>query len=261
MILEDFHIHTTFCDGSDSPEEILRAAIFLGMKKIGFSCHNYTYFDESYCIKKDKIKDYMAEVRFLTEKYRDKIEVFCGTETDYYSDESTEGFDYVIGSVHYLKKNGSFFELDNSQDEFMCLAESCYDGDYFKLCEDYYKNVGDLICKTNADIIGHFDLVTKFNEGNILFDTSNARYLNAAKNAADSLLKYNVPFEINTGAVSRGYKTEAYPENTLLKYILESGGKVILSSDSHSADALCNHFEKYEKIVEDMGFKVHRIRR
>ena len=130
MILEDFHIHTTFCDGSDSPEEILRAAIFLGMKRIGFSCHNYTYFDESYCIKKDKIKDYKAEIRFLAEKYRDKIEVFCGTETDYYSDESTEDFDYVIGSVHYLKKNGSFFELDNSRDEFMCLAESvCWSRD------------------------------------------------------------------------------------------------------------------------------------
>ena len=39
MILEDFHMHTTFCDGVNTPEEMVQAAIRLGMKRIGFSAH------------------------------------------------------------------------------------------------------------------------------------------------------------------------------------------------------------------------------
>ena len=39
MILEDFHIHTTFCDGASTPEEMVQAAIALGLKRLGFSGH------------------------------------------------------------------------------------------------------------------------------------------------------------------------------------------------------------------------------
>ena len=52
MILEDFHVHTSYCDGKNTPEELVRAAIGLNMKKIGLVHHSYTAFDESYCIKK-----------------------------------------------------------------------------------------------------------------------------------------------------------------------------------------------------------------
>ena len=254
MILEDFHIHTNYCDGKNSPEEIVRAAIELGMKRMGFSCHSYTDFDESYCIKKEKIAEYRAEIRDLAKRYKDKIEILCGVEQDYYSNEPTDVFDYVIASVHYVNKNGKFFEIDGSEKDFIKLAEEQYGGDYMALCEGYFENVGDVIKKTKGDIIGHFDLVTKFNEGNRLFNTSDKRYVSVAKQAIDKLLAYNKPFEINTGAISRGYRSEAYPENGLLKYIFENGGRVILSSDSHSVDSLLGQFEVYEKIAKEIGF-------
>lgn len=256
MILEDLHVHTTYCDGQNSPEEMVRAAIFLGMKKIGFSCHLYTDFDESYCIKKESIETYKKEIAELKLKYKDKIKVLCGTEKDFYSKEPTEDFDYVIGSVHYVKKDEKFFPLDICEEEFKELVKTKYNGDFFELCEDYYKNMENLIQKTNADIIGHFDLITKFNEKGKLFDTKNIRYVNAAKKAVKTLIPFGVPFEINTGAISRGYRSEAYPENQILRYILENGGRVILSSDSHSADTLCNDFDKYENLVKEIGFKI-----
>lgn len=250
MILQDFHIHTSYCDGKNSPEEMVCAAIELGMTKMGFSCHSYTDFDESYCIKKQQIAEYQKEIRSLAKKYKNKLEIFCGVEQDYFSNESIQGFDYVIGSVHYLKKNNNFYEIDGSCDEFVSLASKEYNGDYFALCEDYFKLVGEVVSKTNADIIGHFDLVTKFNEGNKLFDTTDERYMKAAKQAVDRLLKYDKLFEINTGAISRGYRSKAYPEENILEYICEKGGQLILSSDSHSVADLCGHFDEYEKFLK-----------
>ena len=65
--------------------------------------------------------------------------------------------------------------------------------------------------QTGADIIGHFDLVTKFNELGGYLDLSDPRYVRAWKAAVDALLSYDRPFEINTGAISRGYRTTPYP--------------------------------------------------
>ena len=50
----DFHIHSTFCDGKDSPEDIIKVAIDKGLEAIGFSSHSYNPFDDgNYMNEKD----------------------------------------------------------------------------------------------------------------------------------------------------------------------------------------------------------------
>ena len=259
MILNDYHIHTNFCDGKNSSEEMVWAGIEKGLKKMGFTCHSYIWFDDTYCIKKDKIEDYKNEIHSLAEKYREKIEIICGVEQDYYSEESTDGYDLVIGSVHFVKKNDKYYEVDASREDFINSVNTAYDGDFYGFCEDYFETVGNVYKKTKAHIIGHFDLVTKFNEGDCLFDTSHPRYVSAWKKAVDKLLKTPAIFEINTGAISRGYRTEAYPSNEILEYIRQGGGKVILTSDSHNTKSLCQSFDVYEKKALEMGFKLSEI--
>ncbi len=249
MIYQDLHTHTSFCDGKNTPEEMVLAAINKGMDKIGLVCHSYTSFDQSYCIKKEQVEDFQTEVKRLAEKYKDKIAVLCGVEQDYFSDFSTDGFDYVIGSVHYVKKDGRYLDLDLSEESFIETVKKYYNGSYIELCEDYFRLAGDIAAKTNADIIGHLDLVTKFNEGDKLFATSDEWYIKAAKNAIDKLLPYNKPFEVNTGAVSRGYRLQPYPSKTLIDYIKEKGGKLIISGDSHSTDSIAAHYEKFLNLI------------
>ncbi len=255
MILEDFHIHTTYCDGKNSAEEMVRAAIDLNMTRLGFSVHSYIAYDEDYCIAKERTSEYVAEIRALAEKFKDKIEILCGVEQDYFSIEPTDGFDYVIGSTHAVKKGDEYIEVDNTAEILADAANRLYGGDFIALAEDYFNTHADVVRKTNADIIGHFDLITKFNQDKRLFDTDDPRYVAAAKAALDKLLTYGKPFEINTGAISRGYRKEAYPEEWQLRYIAENGGRVILSSDSHSTETLCYKFEECERIARDMGFR------
>ena len=91
MILCDRHMHTTFCDGKAEAEEYVISAIDKGLKKIGFSVHSYVPFDLECCIAKERIPEYRARIAELKKKYADKIEILCGVEQDYYSEESTDG--------------------------------------------------------------------------------------------------------------------------------------------------------------------------
>ncbi len=249
MILKDLHVHTTFSDGKNTPEEIVEYAISKGLKTIGFSDHSYTFFDESYCVSKENIEKYIFEVLRLKEKYKNKIEILLGIEQDYFSKEPTDRFEYVIGSVHYLKFGNEYVPVDLNSNELVYASEKYFGGDIIALAENYYETVASVIEKTNADIIGHFDLITKFNENNALFDENDERYICAYKKAVDKLIITGKPFEINTGAISRGYRTMPYPSMQIYEYIKSKGGKFILSSDSHSKDSLCFNFEKFEDLV------------
>ena len=127
----------------------------------------------------------------------------------------------------------------------MAGVKKHFDGDIYAFCERYYAMVSEIIERTDADIIGHFDLVSKFNENGELFDSNHPRYVAAYQAAVDKLIKYNKPFEINTGAISRGYRVTPYPSVPIKKYIEEKGGSFVLSSDSHQKETICFKFDEF----------------
>ena len=249
MLKSDLHIHSTFSDGAHTPEEIILSAIENGLETVGFSDHSYTRFDQSYCIKKESIDEYINTINSLKEKYRDKINVLLGIEQDFYSDESTDAYDYIIGSVHYIKTDNEYISVDETAKIIIDATNKYFNGNIYDLIEKYFETVADVVDKTNADIIGHFDLISKFNEQTKLFDETDERYINAYKKACDKLLAYDKPFEINTGAISRGYKTSPYPHKDIYEYLKSKGAKFILSSDSHSKYNLCYKFSEFQNML------------
>jgi histidinol-phosphatase (PHP family) len=250
MIFSDLHAHTTFCDGKNTPEEMVLAAIERGLKEIGLCVHSYTDFDNSYCIPKNRVEEFQKEMARLKVKYADKIKVLCGLEVDYYTTSQTDGYDYKLGSLHYFKIGDKFYSLDISIPGFIEMVQKEFGGDYLAVCEEYYRLLADVPRKTECDVIAHIDLITKFNEGNKLFDTSDPRYVKAYRECVDKLVTYGKPFEINTGAISRGYRTMPYPASDVLAYIKEKGGKMIISSDSHSKENIAFLFDKYAPLVD-----------
>ena len=105
------------------------------------------------------------------------------------------------------------------------------------------------MAELKPDIVGHIDLITKFIEQDALFDPNHPRYLAAAYRAVDALLPTGALFEINTGALSRGYRTTPYPAEPILAYIRERGGRVILTGDTHRAENLCYRFDEWNKLL------------
>lgn len=245
---KNFHTHTTFCDGKNTAEENVLAAISAGLSAIGFSGHSYTGFDESYCMKKEAVSEYIKEIHRLKDKYKDRINVYCGIEEDVFSDSSRENFDYIIGAVHYVKHGDKFIPVDNTKEIFISDTNKFFNGSFLAFAEAYFETVKLLTKRSKIDFIAHFDLISKFNERDCLFSSNDERYIRAWQSAADELITLNIPFEINTGAVARGLRTSPYPSPEIAEYISKKGGKFILSSDCHDKDMLNFYFDKaYEK--------------
>jgi histidinol-phosphatase (PHP family) len=212
-------------------------------------------FDSSWCMTVEDTENYKREITALKEKYKDKIKIYMGIEQDYYSCLDTDDYDYVLGSVHYVYKDGEYLPVDLSFDATNEFVDKHYGGDMYAYCEDYYKLVKDLYNKTMCDIIGHVDLCTKFNEGCRQFDTSNERYVKCATEAVAELLKTPAIFEVNTGAISRGYRTESYPEGFLLKMIGEAGKKFVINSDTHSTSTIDFLLKEEANKLDKLGYK------
>ena len=256
-VKSDYHVHTTYCDGKSTPEEIINEAIKTGIEKLGFSGHSYVDFDNSgYCMTPQNTPDYINEIYALKNKYASQIKIYCGTEQDYFSKMPVDKYEYVIGSVHYVLKEGVYIPVDGDPDLLLSNVNEFYNGDFYAFAEDYYKLVADVVNKLKPNIIGHFDLITKFNEREKFFDENSPRYLEYAFTALDELLKSNIPIEINTGAISRGWRKTPYPLTAILKRIADKHGRVILSSDSHHYSTLRFDFDECEKLVDELNLNL-----
>ncbi|MGI6279772.1 MAG: histidinol-phosphatase [Acutalibacteraceae bacterium] len=251
-MLTNLHSHTLFCDGADSPQDLVMAAIEKGFSSFGFSGHGYTDFDLSYCMK--DTDGYINTVNSLKEKYKGKIQIYLGVEEEAFSPlNCRQQFDYIIGSCHYIKQAGKYYPVDLSY-EALCECIAAFDGDPLKAAERYYAAFCDYLLAKKPDIIGHFDLLTKFDEKNDPLFSNNDEYFKIAEKYLSYALKTEAFFEVNTGAMSRGYKSTPYPDEKLLFILKKRGGKVVLSSDAHSADTIDFGFKEARKMLKNIGF-------
>ncbi len=248
-MLYNFHTHTTYCDGKSTAEEMVQKAIELGLSELGFSGHSYTEFDLEPCMTREGTELYKKEINALKEKHKDKIKILLGIEYDYHSDEPTENYDYILGSVHYLYKNGEYACIDYSREKQIETVNKYYNGDFYAYIEDYYKTVAELYNKTKCDIIGHFDLIKKYNGDGSLFDINHPRYIAAWKAAADAIIKTPAVIEVNTGGMARGHISEPYPSKEIIEYFKKNGKKVIYSSDCHNKDFLLFGYDEIKGIL------------
>ena len=253
-MLANFHTHTSFCDGENTPEEMVKSAIDKGFLVLGFSGHSYTEFEYRACMH--DTSGYIDEIKRLKEKYKDKIQIYLGIEEDAFTRVRREDFDYLIGSCHFFCEEGKYYSIDFDHEHFKTCLD-VFKGDIIKLSRRYYENFCTYIKKRKPDIIGHFDLITKFDEIDTPMFLCNKEYNKLAESYLKEALKSECIFEINTGAISRGYRTCPYPSQNLLYILKENDAKIILSSDSHAVDTLDCKFEETKKKLLDIGFK-HR---
>ncbi len=258
MIKTNFHTHSTFCDGKDTPEQMVLAAIDKGFSALGFSGHSYFFLDDDISMNIQTQRAYREELLRLKEKYKDTIDIYIGIEQDSFSSPLAFSYDYVIASVHSVEKNGVFCQVDYSLDRMKENLEKQWGGDQELYAEDYFLEVSRLLEKVpEADVIGHIDLVTKYDE--ILSVTRSPRYFKAAERAVVQLAKYGKPFEINTGAIARGMRTTPYPSPEILSMIRKAGGRIMISSDCHNKDFLDCGFDLAISLARSCGFDSHVI--
>lgn len=265
MHLTNLHTHTVYCDGKCKTEEMIQSAINSNFQSIGISTHGPVPFVTDWNIQVPNIEKYIDEVNMLKEKYKDEIDIFLGMELDYipgigfseHIQSLIKRLDYYIGSVHYLGKfsNGQMWTVDYNMEELLIGIQEGFSGNVRNAIEAYYSLIAEMAEKYQPPVIGHIDLIKKNNKNNLLFDEKEDWYKVAVERCLDVIKNTSSIIEINTGGMARGYTTEQYPSNLILKMIKEKNIKVIINSDAHTADGIHFKFNEMYNLLKELRIK------
>ena len=250
----NIHSHTTYADGRNTAGEMVQAALALGFHTLGFSEHGHVEYDDC-SMSPEQEPAYRAEVLRLRADYAGRIAIPLGYEHDWLAPAPDYPYDFVIESVHYLRPHGEYFGVDNTRAILEDAIRRHYGGDPYAMCRDYFRTVCESCEGSAADVLGHIELVMKFNVRRDLFDDADPRYLGPALEAADCAARSGKLVEINTGAIARGYRTQPYPGVAMLRRLHEAGARVMISSDCHDARYLDCGFADAAELARSCGFE------
>ena len=260
MTKTNYHTHTTWCDGKGTPRQMADAAVEKGFAALGFSSHAMLPEDDTdWVLTPAKAPHYAAEIRALAGEFSDRIRILCGVEADYVpngAEPSRAAYaaispDYIIGSIHFVAApDCARVPVDHSPE---LLAEGIRDhfgGRPEAFVRAYFAQERDMVAKFDFDILGHADLVRKFNLKHPYFDEHAAWYREEVEATAAAIVASGKIVEVNTGAISRGWLDDAYPSAEFRAILRRQGVRFVLSSDAHAADAIDCAFDRFGTVEE-----------
>ncbi len=262
MTKSNCHTHTVYCDGKNTVKEMIESAVDKKFCSLGFSGHSPMNFNNEWAMNKEKLNSYISEIKNLKAEFKDRIDVLCGIELDAdFCDVNLSEFDYVIGSMHQFRDGEKDYPIDLSANDLQSTVELLFSGSWLEMCKEYFLKLSEFICAVKPDVVGHFDLVTKYNEQGRFFDESDPAYQKFALDAVDKILSCvnGIIFEVNTGAMYRVGKSNPYPAPFIMKHLKDKSTKITITSDSHCTDSLDFAFDEAIEYCKSFGFEKSSI--
>ena len=247
--MDNYHIHSDFCDGKDSVEAMADAAFRAGFDRIGFTSHAPLAYPDDWTMPIDRVEDYIQAVGAAGMKYTGQMSVYTGLEVDYYpwrrgiSDEVRgilPSLDYWIGSIHCLGlfDDGEVGYVDLDACHFARCIDEIFGGDSRAAVTTYYRGIAEMALREKPDIVGHLDIIKKNNGGNRFFDPESAWYRDLWHEALDAVKASGSVIELNTGGVCRYGARCLYPAIKILSEAAAMGIPITVTGDSHSAETI-----------------------
>ncbi len=262
----NYHMHTTFCDGKNTPEEMVKEALARGFTTIGFSSHSMYPFSSSWHIPFRDHAAYAAEIKRLKEAYRDRIEILLGYEADFiqgvccptpsqYPDQVKP--EYLIGAVHYVPGNKGYYGVDGPFEKTREQIKDVFKGDVKNAVQEYFACQREMLREGDFQILAHCDLIKIQNSKKApypLFDETEGWYWDSIRETAHAIAKSGVCVEINTGAMARGNLDSFYPDIKFLEMLREKNVPITFSSDAHSTQHLDFAFDRAMEHAKKAGY-------
>ncbi len=233
----DIHNHTKLCNHAEGEiEDFVIKAISEKVDIFGFSDHAPMNFDQKYRMSFNQMKEYENSILHVKEKYIKDIEILLGYEVDFLENLVDErvinaNVDFLIGSVHFLKKWG----FDNP--EFIGEYKN---KDIDTIWEEYFEAIRQMAKSGLFDIIGHIDLIKVFK----YLPKKDIRII--AKESIKAIKKADMVVEINSAGLRKPVK-EIYPGNEIMELISEYDISVTFSSDAHRMEEI--NYKKDETVA------------
>jgi histidinol-phosphatase (PHP family) len=234
MNMVDYHIHSTHSyDGRSTIFELCQTAIEVGLAEIGVTDHmefepndaGYGFFNyDQYTMDIEKVRDI----------FKDRLVIRKGIEIDYQHCFEAEiarwlqdkDFDFIIGSVHYL-------------DHILINYPYVVKRNLKSLYTRYNQEVIYSINSALFDVIGHFDLVSKYVDENRV-DHKQFNHAKAIQQSLKTIVETEHYFELNSkwARPRRSSKIILSQQDLLWQYLKCGGTRISVGSDAHSTDEL-----------------------
>jgi histidinol-phosphatase (PHP family) len=248
----DYHLHTSrCCHATGRLEEYIAVAEKLGLEEIGFSDHFPLGLlgctpRVQVTMKPEEIEAYLDQIEELKKNVQ-TIKIKTGIEIDYLpgTEEKLErlleqySFDYVIGSIHFMDG----WDFTNP-----VYAETYKDRDPDSLYSAYFELVWSACRSGFFDIIGHIDVIKKFNF------RPNGDIDHYRLETARVLAETGTSFELNTAGRDAPVG-EFYPDRRLLELALANGVSLTTGSDAHSPGQVGRYFDEARELLQQIGYR------
>lgn len=248
MIRSTLHNHTTLCDGRSTPEAMVRAAVAAGFSDLGFSAHSPAPFDAGSLRSEAAYRETLLALR---QKYAGVIRIAIGMEQDFLAPVARRAdYDFLIGSVHFLRVDGAHHAVDWDKERFGALLQAV--GGPLAAVRAYYASVADMVRTQRPEVVGHFDLIGKFNAEGRFFE-EDAAYRRIALEALDAVIESGCVPELNASGFR--WRGRPNPDVFLLRRLREKNRLLTLQADCHDAGDLLRFLPEGAEALRQAGFR------
>ena len=268
-MLFDSHTHSHFSPDADSGADIAamaKRAEELGLMNITLTDHcdcNYWLPGEEFEYpkyqKEDSImfgcRDYAKAsiVKALSLKELHKS-LLCGVELGQPLQNmqaaqeilSTEGLDFVIGSLHMNAGKPDFYYIEyNKMDK----------SDIYRLLEDYFSEMLEMCRWGGFDSLGHLTYPLRYLEGEYGISLDMRRFDDIIREIFCTVIDNGRAIEINTSGYRQKYG-KPFPDQRYLRLYRDLGGEYItIGSDAHKVSDIGAGIEQGEELLKSCGFR------
>ena len=259
-MLTDYHLHLR-PDDPDTPaeryftaanaERYREAAQERGIAELGVSEHVHRFrqcldvwrhpFWEANAV--DDLERYVAFVR-------EETDLRLGIEADWVGGREDrlasllDGYewDYVVGSVHFLRDEA----VDHREWDVWRTAR-----DPDEVWRRYFTTLGQAAASGLFDVLAHPDLVKVWGDEAPRPDGDLRRFYELAM---DGIQETRIAIEVSTAGLRKPVG-EIYPDPAFLRWCLECGCPVALSSDAHVPEHVGHDYDRALEYLEDLGVR------
>jgi len=265
MQFANYHAHSNFSDGQETPETYLQNAIQQNLKAYGFADHAPIPIANFGAMSLQKLPNYLAEIDRLKAVYAGQIQVYKALEVDYIpnvinvnSDHIlAANLDYTIGAVHFVDAfaNGRPWGFEGTTENFEKGLKEIFGGDIQACITRYYELIREMVTNHCPDVVAHLDRIKKLNKNDTYFSENASWYRKEVIDTLEVIANAKAIMEINTKGYYKGETEDTYPGKWVLEIAAELDIPLHLSSDAHHPADITKGFNYAISVLRSIGVK------
>jgi histidinol-phosphatase (PHP family) len=257
-MLTDYHLHLRLDDlaataaesfTAANVERYREAASERGIAELGVSEHVYRFTQALQVWGHPLWREYAHDdLDAYCGFVREHTDLRLGIEADYVRGSEdrmanllqAHDFDYVVGSVHFLRD----YALDMDDYSVWGTGRSAEE-----IWREYFLTLGEAARSGMFDILAHPDLVKVWGRERPLPEGDLRRYYELA---IDGIAESGIAVEVSTAGL-RKRAQEIYPAPAFLEMCLEAGAPIALSSDAHRPEDVGADYDQALELLDRLG--------